>query len=86
MLLSMSTMFTATAKTRTILIVDGYQSLLRARGGRQKDWDDKTRQLYNRHCHLVEGSHGEAKTQHGLRRAVRRGLENVGFKYISQGR
>ena len=26
---------------------------------------------------MVEGMHGEAKTQHGLRRAVRRGLSNV---------
>ena len=32
---------------------------------------------YNRHRWRVEGMHGEAKTQHGLRRAVRRGLSNV---------
>lgn len=29
---------------------------------------------------LVEGAHGEAKTQHGLRRAVRRGLSNVAIQ------
>lgn len=28
-------------------------------------------------AYLVEGIHGEAKTQHGLRRAVRRGLKAV---------
>jgi hypothetical protein len=28
----------------------------------------------------VEGVHGEAKTQHGLRRAVRRGLANVAIQ------
>lgn len=70
----------ATAKTRTILIVDGYEALLRARRRKQKGWDDKTKQLYNRHRHLVEGIHGEAKTQHGLRRAVRRGLDNVAIQ------
>jgi hypothetical protein len=31
----------------------------------------------HRHRWQVEGVHGEAKTQHGLRRAVRRGLSNV---------
>jgi len=38
------------------------------------------KQLYNRHRNLVEGVHGEAKTQHGLRRAVRRGLFNVAIQ------
>lgn len=28
----------------------------------------------------MEGVHGRAKTQHGLRRAVRRGLANVGVQ------
>jgi transposase len=70
----------ATAKTRMILIVDGYESLLRARRRKQKGWDDKTKQLYNHHRNLVEGVHGEAKTQHGLRRAVRRGLDNVAIQ------
>lgn len=70
----------SSAKVRTILIVDGYEALLRARRRRQRGWDDQTRQLYNRHRNLVEGIHGEAKTQHGLRRAVRRGLNNVAIQ------
>jgi hypothetical protein len=68
------------AKTRLILIVDGYEALLRARRRKLNGWDDHTKPLYNRHRYLVEGIHGEAKTQHGLRRAVRRGLENVAIQ------
>ena len=68
------------AKTRLILIVDGYEALLRARRRKLNGWDDHTKHLYNRHRYLVEGIHGEAKTQHGLRRAVRRGLENVAIQ------
>jgi transposase len=70
----------ASAKCRTILIVDGYEALLRARRRKLKGWDTGTKHLYNRHRFLVEGIHGEAKTQHGLRRAVRRGLENVAIQ------
>ena len=69
----------SSANTRTILIVDGYPSLLRARR-RRKNWDDKTRKMYDRHRYRVEGVHGEAKTQHGLWRAVRRGLDNVAIQ------
>jgi transposase len=69
-----------TARTRSILIVGGYEALLRARRRKLRGWDDHTRRLYNRHRYLVEGIHGEAKTQHGLRRAVRRGLENVAIQ------
>ncbi len=69
-----------TARTRSILIVDGYEALLRARRRKLKGWDDQTKRLYHRHRHLVEGIHGEAKTQHGLRRAVRRGLEKVAIQ------
>jgi len=68
------------AKTRLILIVDGYEALLRARRRKLNGWDDHAKHLYNRHRYLVEGIHGEAKTQHGLRRAVRRGLENVAIQ------
>lgn len=68
------------AKRRTILIVDGYEALLRARRRKARGWDDPTRQAYNRHRYLVEGIHGEAKERHGLRRAVRRGLENVAIQ------
>jgi len=66
----------SSAKVRMVLIVDGYESLLRARR-RWSNLDDETKRLYTRHRWRVEGVHGEAKTQHGLRRAVRRGLANV---------
>lgn len=66
-----------TAKARSILIVDGYTALLRARRKASQRWDDETRAHYERHRWLVEGTHGRAKAQHGLRRAVRRGLANV---------
>ena len=68
-----------TARSRTILITDGYEALLRARRWHVR-WDEKTKKDYNRHRWLVEGRHGEAKTEHGLRRAVRRGLENVAIQ------
>ena len=67
------------ATSRTILIVDGYEAWLRARR-RKHRWDDATREIYGRHKWQVEGVHGEAKTQHGLRRAVRRGMENVSIQ------
>lgn len=67
------------AKARTVRIVEGYTALLRARRKRLR-WDDRTRELYNRHRWRIEGIHGEAKTQHGLRRAVRRGLGNVSIQ------
>jgi transposase len=66
-------------KVRKILIVDGYPALLKARR-RRKNWDEETRNWYSRHRWRVEGVHGEAKTQHGLRRAVRRGLDNVAIQ------
>jgi len=71
--------FSESAKVRTIKIVAGYEALLRARR-RHKDPDQKFRQTYSRHRYQVEGMHGEAKTQHGLRRAVRRGLANVAIQ------
>lgn len=69
-----------TAAARTIAIVDGYPALLRARRRKEKGWDDATRQHYARHRWLVEGVHGRAKTQHGLRRATRRGLANLAIQ------
>ncbi len=69
--------FGATAKVRTILIVDGYTALLRARRRKEKGWDETTKEKYRRHRWLVEGAHGRAKTQHGLRRAAGRGIDNV---------
>jgi len=65
--------------TRAILIVNGYPALLRARRRRGR-WREETIRVYQRHRWRVEGIHGEAKTQHGLRRAVRRGLANVAIQ------
>ena len=66
-------------KARTVRIVEGYTALLRAR----RRWprrDERTRELYGRHRWRSEGVHGEAKSQHGLRRTVRRGLWNVAIQ------
>ncbi len=71
--------FSDSAKSRVILIVHGYEGLLRARRKRMR-WDDETYEKYVRHRWRVEGIHGQAKTQHGLRRAVRRGLANVAIQ------
>jgi transposase len=68
------------ARVRAIVITDGYEALLRARRQHALGWDRDTRRTIHRHRGLVEGVHGEAKTQHGLRRAVRRGLENVSIQ------
>lgn len=65
--------------SRSVLIVDGYVGLVRARRAHARG-NLERRRLYNRHRGLVEGIHGEAKTQHGLRRAVRRGLGNVAIQ------
>ena len=65
-----------TSASRVIVISNGYEALLRARR-RHREPDKKFRKTYSRHRYQVEGMHGEAKTQHGLRRAVRRGLSNV---------
>lgn len=66
-------------KSRSVVIVDGYPALLRAR---RKDLREKQsgRDEYIRHKWLVEGRHGEAKEFHGLRRAVRRGLDQVAIQ------
>jgi transposase len=65
-----------TSASRTVLISNGYEAHLRARR-RHRQPDDKFVETYKRHRWRAEGMHGEAKTQHGLRRAVRRGLSNV---------
>lgn len=69
--------FSRSALARTILIVDGYAALVRARRRKVRGWSEPTLLAYRRHRWRSEGVHGEAKTQHGLRRAVRRGLANV---------
>ena len=67
----------ATSRARSVCIMDGYPALLRARRRKERGWSDSMVEASRRHRWQVEGVHGEAKTQHGLRRAVRRGLSNV---------
>jgi len=61
---------------RTLKINDGYPALLRARR-RQLRREILDRIRLAQHRWQVEGVHGEAKQQHGLGRAVRRGMGNV---------
>ena len=71
--------FGFTSASRTVTIVPGYDALLRARR-RHKEPDEKFTRTYSRHQWKIDGMHGEAKTQHGLRRAVRRGLANMSIQ------
>ena len=71
--------FGFTSSSRTVTIVPGYEALLRARR-RHKESDEKFTRTYSRHRWKIEGMHGEAKTQHGLSRAVRRGLANMSIQ------
>jgi len=71
--------FGFTSASRTVTIVPGYEALLRARR-RHKEPDKKFTRTYSRHRWKIEGMHGEAKTQHGLSRAVRRGLNNMSIQ------
>jgi len=61
---------------KAVVISDHYPALLRARRRRDR-WSDEDRALYQRHRWRSEGYHGEAKSWHGLARAVRRGLNNM---------
>lgn len=61
---------------KAVVIGDDYPALLRARRRRER-WSDEDQRLYQRHRWRSEGFHGEAKTWHGLSRAVRRGLDNM---------
>ena len=61
---------------KAVVISDDYPALLRARRRRER-WTDEDRRLYQRHRWRSEGFHGEAKTWHGLARAIRRGLQNM---------
>lgn len=61
---------------RIVVFNVNHPSLLRARRKRL-GWSKREVQLYQRHRWRVEGVHGEAKTWHGLARAVRRGLDNM---------
>ncbi|GGN62420.1 transposase [Novosphingobium indicum] len=61
---------------RVVVFNVNHPSLLRARRRRLR-WGEREERLYQRHRWRVEGVHGEAKTWHGLARAVRRGLDNM---------
>jgi transposase len=61
---------------KAVVLGDHYPALLRARR-RREHWSDRDHALYERHRWKVEGIHGEAKTWHGLARAIRRGLANM---------
>jgi transposase len=61
---------------KAVVVGDDYPALLRARRRRER-WSEEDRSLYQRHRWRSEGCHGEAKTWHGLARAVRRGLSNM---------
>jgi Transposase DDE domain len=61
---------------RAILLHKDHPALLRARRKRRRRGAREHR-LYAQHRGRVEGIHGEAKTWHGLARAIRRGLANM---------
>jgi transposase len=61
---------------KSVVIGDDHPALLRARRRRER-WSAEDDRLYQRHRWRSEGYHGEAKTWHGLARAVRRGLDNM---------
>jgi transposase len=62
--------------TKSLVIVHDYPALLRARRRRER-WSEEDDRLYRRHRRRSEGFHGDAKTWHGLARAVRRGPDNM---------
>jgi IS5 family transposase len=66
----------ASRHSRVVVLNLNHASLLRARRKRLH-WSKRENRLYQRHRWRVEGVHGEAKTWHGLARAVRRGLDNI---------
>ena len=68
------------ASSRQITIHPDHPALLRARRRHERGWDDDARTAYRRHRWRAEGVHGEGKTRHGLRRAARRGLDNVAIQ------
>jgi transposase len=58
------------------VVSDHHPALLRARR-RKERWSREDARLYQRHRWRSEGFHGEAKSWHGLARAVQRGLQNM---------
>jgi len=74
---SLAAMCLSKGRTNKVLVIsDDYPALLRARRRRAR-WSAADRRWYRRHRWRSEGFHGEAKSWHGLRRAVRRGLSNM---------
>jgi transposase len=61
---------------KAVVLGDDYPALLRARR-RRDHWSERDYGLYQRHRWRAEGIHGEAKSWHGLARAIRRGLANM---------
>jgi transposase len=61
---------------KAVVVSDDHPALLRARR-RKERWSEEDARLYRRHRWRSEGFHGEAKTWHGLARAIRRGLQNM---------
>ena len=66
-------------RARSVMVGDGYPALLRARRRHRRRLPED-RAAAGSHRARVEGVHGEAKAQHGLRRAMRRGLWNVAIQ------
>ena len=66
----------ASRANKEVVVPHDYPALLRARRGRAR-WSEDDQRLYQRHLWRSEGFHGEAKTWHGLGRAIRRGLDNM---------
>lgn len=61
---------------KAVVVSDNHPALLRARR-RKERWSAEDVRLYRRHRWRSEGFHGEAKSWHGLARAIRRGLGNM---------
>lgn len=64
------------APSRRVHIMANHAAILRARRKRLA-WGKDDHAIYTRHRWRVEGTHGTAKTLHGLARAIRRGLTNM---------
>ncbi|MEY3309000.1 MAG: hypothetical protein RLZZ413_3038 [Pseudomonadota bacterium] len=64
------------APSRRVHIMANHAAILRARRKRLA-WGKDDHAIYTRHRWRVEGTHGTAKTLHGLARAIRRGLANM---------
>ena len=66
----------ASRANKEVVVPHDYPALLRARRRRAR-WSEDDQRLYQRHLWRSEGFHDEAKTWHGLGRAIRRGLDNM---------